>query len=322
MQKIFIIIPDKAPYSLCAKSFAKGFKHAGFYIEKSFSSELDKKNLINFAPDFILCFNFDELNEGILNEVFKKNPNCIFIFDFITAINEKDHKTDIANLKYFEGKKLIFTADKSNLKILENSNYLPCGINVKKYKSFFEKYNQGISIFANPDDINNLKIITDLIDHFGKISVFSDEFDYLHSLENELWEELNSPKLKEAYRKSYCGDVSKERERAKAMSTSFITVIPASHTPKGVDFTVLETIASSGFAICEENSEIKRLFDVGREIETYKYTKELIDKIEFYLEHPSFARSIADNGRMAAVNNHSVQITIRKISDIIKKKFN
>lgn len=321
MQKIFIIIPDKVPYSLCAKSFAKGFKHAGFYIEKSLSSELDKERFIDFNPDIVLCFNFNELNDGVFDELLKKNPNCIFIFDFITAINANEHKIDITNLKYFEGKKLILTTDKSNLKTIENSTYLPCGINVKKYKSNFEKYSRGISVFANPDDINNLKVITDLTEHFGKISVFADEFDYLHSMENELWEELDNPGIKEAYRKSYCGDVSKERERAKAMSTSFITVIPASHTPKGIDFTVFETIASSGFAICEENSEIKRLFDVGREIETYKYTKELIDKIEFYLEHPSFARTIADNGRMAAVNNHSIQITVRKISDIIKKRF-
>ncbi len=321
MQKIFIIIPDKTPYSLCAKSFAKGFKHAGFYMEKSFSSEVDKENLLNFNPDIVMCFDFAELTEGILDEIYQKNQNCIFIFDFITAINKNSQKIDIANLKYFEGKKLIFTADKSNLKSIENSIYLPSGINTKKYKSVFEKYNRGISIFANPDDINNLKIITDLIEHFGKISVFADEFEYLHSLENELWEELDNPDLKEAYRKSYCGSVAEEKERAKAMSTSFITVIPSSHTPNGVDFTVFETIASSGFAICEENPETKRLFDVGREIETYKYTSELIDKIEFYLAHPSFARTIADNARMAAVNNHSIQITIRKISDIIKKKF-
>lgn len=321
MKKIFVIIPDKPPYSLCAKSFAKGCKHAGFYTEKAFSSELDNDTLFEFNPDIILCFDFSELNEGLLKEVHEKNPNCIFIFDILTAINPKAQKKDIQNLKNFVGKKLILTADKSNLTSIEDSVYLPCGVNIKKYKTPFEKYHQGISIFSNPDDINNLKVITDLIGHFGKISLFADEFDYLHSLENELWEEIANPKIKENYRKSYCGDVSSEKERAKAMSASFVTVIPASHTPQGVDFTVFEVIASSGFAICEETPEIKRLFDIGREVETYKYSRELIDKIEFYLEHPSFARSIADNARMAAVNNHSVQIRVRKIFDIINKKF-
>lgn len=319
MQKVFVVLPDKPPYSLCAKSFAKGFKHAGFYMEKSFSSELDDNKFIDFNPDIVMCFDFMELNDGILENLHKINPNCLFIFDFLTAINAKTHKKDIANLSHFGGKKLIFTADKSNLPIIENSVYLPCGVNVRKYKNFFEGYNQGISMFANPDDINNLKIMTDLIEHFGKITFFADEFDYLHSLENELWDELNNPELKDAYRKSYGGDISSERERSKVMSTSFVTVVPASHNHQGVDFTVFEVIASSGFAICEETSEVKRLFDVGREIETYKYSRELIDKIEFYLEHPSFARTIADNARMAAVNNHSVQIRIRTIIDKIKK---
>lgn len=321
MLKIFVVLPDKPPFSLCAKSFAKGFKHAGFYMEKAFSSELDEKKVFDFNPDIVMCFDFTELHDGLLSSLNKINPDCIFIFDFLTAINSKTHKKDILNLEYFEGKKLVLTADKSNLPVIKDSVYLPCGINIKKYKNNFEEYNQGISMFANPDDINNLMIITDLIKHFGKISFFADEFDYLHSLENELWDELNNPELKEEYRKSYCGDVSNEKERAIVMSTSFVTVVPAAQNPQGVDFTVFEVIASSGFAICEENSEVKRLFDVGREIETYKYSKELIDKIEFYIQHPSFARTIADNARMAAVNNHSVQIRIRKIIDIMNKKF-
>lgn len=321
MKKIFVIVPDKPPYSLCAKSFAKGFKHAGFYMEKAISSELDNEELLDFNPDVVLCFDFTELNEGLLNQVYLKNPNCIFIFDILISINPKVQKKDILALENFVGKKLILTADKSNLTSIEGAVYLPCGVNIKKYKTPFEKYNQGISIFSNPDDINNLKIITDLIRHYGKISLFSDEFDYLHSLENELWEEIEDSEVKENYRKSYCGDVSTEKERAKAMSSSFVTVVPASHTPDGVDFTVFEVIASSGFAICEETPEVKRLFDVGREIETYKYSKELIDKIEFYLKNPSFARTIADNARMAAVNNHSVQIRVRKIFDIMNKKF-
>ncbi len=322
MQKIFVIIPDKPPYSLCARSFAKGFKYAGFYTEKVVSSELDASIILDFNPDVILNFGFSELNDGLLQKIFDKNPDCIFIFNFLTALNTNSHKSNIATLNAFSGKKLILTSDKSNLPLIENSIYIPCGINFKKYKNPFQTYNRGISIFANPDDINNLKIITDLIEHFGKISVFSDEFEYLHSLENELWEEIKNPEIKELYRKSYCGDVSNERERAKAMSTSFVTVVPSSHNVSGIDFTVFEVIASSGFAICEENSEVKRLFDVGKEIETYKYSNELIDKIEFYLAHPSFARTIADNGRMAAVNNHSVQIRVRTICDIIKKNFN
>jgi len=321
MKKVYVIMPDNTPYSLCAKSFAKGFKHAGFFVEKSYSSELDNEKVLNFKPDYLMCFNFSELNEGFLEKVKKAVPDCIFIFDFLTHLNKKDNAKNIANLENFDAKKIVITADKSNVRILPNSKYIPSGINYRRYKTAFEGYSNGIVLMSNPDNINVLKIITDLISEFGKISFYANEFDYLNSLENELWSEITDPTIKEDFRASYKGDAAEEKQRAQIFSTSFITVVPITQTPEGVDFRVFEGAASSSFVICEENSEVKRLFDVGREIETYKNTSELNDKIRFYLKHPSFARTIADNARSAAVNNHSIRDRIRRILDIIKKKY-
>lgn len=322
MKKVYVILPDKPPYSLCAKSFAKGFKNSGYFVEKEYSSKLENNKVLNFNPDFVMCFNFSELNEGFLEKIYQNNSDCIFIFDFLTALNPSFDKKNIKKLTDFEAKKIILTADKANLDIIPNCQYLSNGIQYRKYKSFYQGYSDGITILSNPDNINVLKTITDLISEFGKISIYADEIDYVNSLENELWKEINDPKIKELFKQSYKKDIFDEKTRAEVLSTSFITVIPATRMQNGVDYRILEGAASSSFLICEENNEIKRLFDIGREIETYKTNSELTDKIKFYLKNPSIARSIADNARLAAVNNHSVFDRVKKIFSIIKKEYN
>lgn len=314
-------MPDKHPYSLCAKSFAGGFKHVGYFVEKEFSSKLDNEILFEFNPDIVMCFNFSELKEGLLKKIHEKNPDCIFIFDFLVALNAKDEAKNIKKLKSFNAKKIILTADKTNTDILPDATYLPNGINYKKYKSAYHGYSDGITLLSNPDNINVLKIITDLLKEFGQISIYADEIDYMNSLDNELWEEIDDETLKNQFKQSYKSDIPDVKSRAEVLSASFVTVVPATRMQNGIDFRILEAAASSAFVICEENPEIKKRFDVGREIETYKNSEELIQKIRLYLKHPSFARYIADNARLAAVNNHSVRDKVKKISDIIKKFF-
>ncbi len=314
-------MPDKHPYSLCAKSFAKGFKHAGFFVEKENSSKLDNEHVLDFNPDIVMCFNFAELKDGLLDKIYQKNNDCIFIFDFLAALNKKQEKKNLELLDKFQGKKLVFTADKTNLNVFSDAKYLPNGIHYRRYKSSYQGYSNGITILSNPDNINVLKVITDLLAEFGKISIYADEVDYMNSLDNELWSEIENPELKNLFRDSYVSDIADEKSRAEVLSTSFATVVPATRTVNGIDFRILEAAASSAFVICEENPEVIRLFDVGREIETYKTTEELTEKIKLYLKHPSFARTIADNARRAAVNNHAISDRIRKIFTIIKKEF-
>lgn len=318
MQKFFIIKPDKAPYSLCANSYAKGFRLAGFFTEKAFSSELDNDYIKSFAPDYVMCFDFTELKEGLLQELKQINPNCKFIFNFLTKLDEKREKANIELLNNFES--IVFTADKDNLAILPNAHYLPVGVSCKKYKTVFQGYRNTVTVMSNPDNINVLKTIIDLIIHFGKISIYADEFDYINSLENELWAEYDDVHLLELYKASYKGECSKEKDRARVFSSSVITVVPQTEMQHGVDYRIFEGIASSGFVLCESNPEIKRLFDIGHELETYEKPFELIDKVKFYLKNPNIASAIGDNARRAAVNNHSVIIRVKKILEFCDKK--
>ena len=321
MKKIFIIVPDKAPYSLCGKSFVKAFEYSEYYVESAYSSELDNNEVLKFNPDIVMCFNFNELNEGFFDEIRIQNPECIFIFDFLTVMQRIQDIRNIEGLMEFEGNKILLTADKTNLDILPNAVFLPNGVNYKQYKSEFSGCENGITLMSNPDNINVLQVIIDLIKNFGKITFYADETDYIKSLDNELWEDVEDESIKELFKQSYSGDVFTEKDRAKIFSSTLITVVPETGITQGIDYRVLEAAASSAFVICEENSEVIKQFDVGKEIETYKRISELRDKVSFYLKNPSIARSIAENARLAAVNNHSAFDRVKKITEIIRKEF-
>lgn len=319
MQKIYIIKPDRIPYSLCADSYAKGFKHAGFYMEKTFSSELDNDYVEKFNPDILMCFNFNELKEGFLHKLKNNNPKCKFIFNFLVKLDDKKDAKNIKILEDFQADKIILTADKSNLNIIPNSIYIPNGINYKKYKTYWGGYKNNITIMSNPNNINVLKTIIDLIINFGQINIYSDETDYINSLENELWQEYNDYHIKELYKNSYKGEISNAKNRSEIFSSSVINIIPETKTSEGIDYRILEVCASSGFAICEENKEITRLFDVGRELETYNNKTELIDKIYFYIKNSEIASAISDNARRASVNNHSIHDRVKYILKLLEK---
>lgn len=321
MQKIYIISSDNLPYSLCAKSFVHGFRYAGLYTNFVYSSELDKNELLAFNPDIILCFGLNELKDGIFDTVLHLNKDCIFIFDFLTAVDFK--KDDFDLLYNFKGKKLIYTTDINDSKKINGAKYLSCGINFKNYGMKFTGFNSGITLMSNPDNINVLKTITDLISYFGEISVYADEADYVNSLDNELWSEIQDGEIKNKYRKSYKGEIRNESQRAKIFSSSVVNIVPITKSPNGIDYRILEISAASGFTIAEETIAVKKYFDVGHDIETYENSTDLIDKTDFYLKNPSLSWAIGLNARKTIVNNFSSSEVVKKVLrniDSLQKK--
>lgn len=99
--------------------------------------------------------------EKVFAKLHEHCPECIFIFDFLVKADDKKEADNINLLKSFKAKKLILTADKSNLSVIDDSIYLPSGIYYKKYKTIFTGYQSNVSVMSNPDDINVLKTIID-----------------------------------------------------------------------------------------------------------------------------------------------------------------
>ena len=72
-------------------------------------------------------------------------------------------------------------------------------------------------------------------------------------------------------------------------------------------------LACGGFLIAEHSDELEDLFDVGREIESYRTLDELLDKVEHFLEHEDEARAIGARGLEAVRARHTVRHRVREL---------
>jgi len=319
MKKIFIILPDNIPLLLCGKGYSDSLNSNGFFAEQSIISELDDEKVIQFKPDYVMFFDFGEENSELIDNIHKNNKNCIFMF-YLTCLTEKKQELFIKKILNKKLKKIIFTADKDNLKLSDKIIYMPFGINAKKYKTEFNGYKNSVNIVGNPTNCKMTELFEYINQFISNISFYCDETEYIRSIESEHFLKMDEETQK-AFKNAYKGSLSTEKERSKVFSESYINIVLKDKIKSGVDFSVLEVAASGGLAFCEPQEELQRLFDAGREIEIYKDYPTLIQKAIFYTNYPEIARSIGLNARRAAINNHSVYDKIREIIRITDKKF-
>jgi len=75
--------------------------------------------------------------------------------------------------------------------------------------------------------------------------------------------------------------------------------------------------ANGVMQICDNQPYLGRVFEVGKEVVTYRDADELIDKIRYYLEHDDERNKIALNGFMRTVNEYRFSDILRKSADHI-----
>ena len=64
----------------------------------------------------------------------------------------------------------------------------------------------------------------------------------------------------------------------------------------GVNLRIFEALSAGCFLLTDYCDEIADLFDVGSEIETFKTSSEMVDKINYFLSHPDERNQIAARG--------------------------
>lgn len=82
---------------------------------------------------------------------------------------------------------------------------------------------------------------------------------------------------------------------------------------------IFEATGSGSFLLTEHFPNISNFFEIGKEIETYKDGKELIDKIDFYISHPKERELIAFNGQQRCLKDHSMERRAEWLNQIINK---
>lgn len=71
--------------------------------------------------------------------------------------------------------------------------------------------------------------------------------------------------------------------------------------------------------ITDHKVNLHELFNIGKEVETYKSAKELVEKIKFYLKNDRAREKIAKAGQARTLKDHSYQRRMKQLDAILKR---
>ncbi len=292
MDKALIIISDNNKGKYISKGFANSFRELSYFVIEKKIYDLNIEEIKKIKPDIVMIFWTDMNQKDILIDFFKDYQSKI--------ISLAELKNDIP--KEFQRKEnnYIFTSDAKTKKHL-----LIPSIDVKMYKTKFNGFNYNITFSGNPAYKNREIILSRLIQNFGVINLFCRSFDFYKSLDDIYKNKYLDEYFLELYKSSYKGYVENQKELSQIYCSSKINIDMENENKKNINYRVLEITASGGFLIAPENSVIKENFESGYELETYKSTDDLTDKINFYLKNVNIAQMIASKGRIATIGNHN-----------------
>jgi spore maturation protein CgeB len=73
----------------------------------------------------------------------------------------------------------------------------------------------------------------------------------------------------------------------------------------GINLRIFEALAAGCFLLTDHCDEVAQLFRVGEEIETFRSSGELADKVAYYIENPERRLAIARKGHAAFLREHT-----------------
>jgi spore maturation protein CgeB len=83
-----------------------------------------------------------------------------------------------------------------------------------------------------------------------------------------------------------------------------------------VPMRVFDVLACRGFMLAEHSRALADLFDIGREIISYRSVKELHDHVNHYLGDPGSRREIAAAGMEAVIKRHGMESRVACMLEI------
>ncbi|MCP5267989.1 MAG: glycosyltransferase [Zoogloeaceae bacterium] len=73
----------------------------------------------------------------------------------------------------------------------------------------------------------------------------------------------------------------------------------------GINLRIFEALAAGCFLLTDHCDELAELFEIGTEIETFRSSRELVEKVRHYLAHPEARQAIAAAGHAAFLAHHN-----------------
>lgn len=100
------------------------------------------------------------------------------------------------------------------------------------------------------------------------------------------------------------------------MQSKIVLNITRSHfygVETGVNLRIFEALAAGCFLLTDYCDELAEIFEIGEEVEVFRSSQELKDKVEYYLSHPKERLRIAQKGHEKFLANHTWDAKVRHL---------
>jgi len=156
---------------------------------------------------------------------------------------------------------------------------------------------------GTPDDPK--KWVAEIVASQKRVAYVSALSDFgIHVWGDERWREVSAAAPGVQYR----GLAEQGHELTCVYSGADVHVdVNRIYQPEAIPMRVINVMACGGFLIAEHSESIQELFEVGKEIETYRTIDELETKVAHFLEHPGEAQEIARRGLEAVRERHTMR---------------
>ncbi len=309
----------KKTYAYHLKRFIKKlfflFRRPEDYFCYPKASASIKKTLERHAPTLVLVIGFfyPYIDKKELLRLKEKLHFKLFLLDTDTA----NRMSNYQKLIHFVQNDLsvydhIFSFSKGIRDFLINLNILavdffPYG--AKKIPNQKKPETHDIIFVGNPD-IRRLTCLEKIKQH--NITIYGRRWEKYNPLISEgLWGKIQTKDI--WGRPLY--DILSQYKIVVNLNTSVWHALET-----GVNLRVFEALSLSRFLLTEYCEELHDLFDVGKEIETFKSHEELNEKIVYYLEHDHERKQIAEKGYQKFLTTYTwekrLQYLINRIGEL------
>jgi len=281
---------------------AKLISYRKFKFHKTYTTNLIlhkylKREISKFGPDILLVNKGESLHDGFIREISKEGIITVnwTLDDPFGEIDEFNRIGNIDEYDYF------FVFDPYYLSKLReinpNSYYLPCAACPEIHREVIplehRKYEYDIS-FIGSYEKNREEI-----------------FDYLSKIYNLRVSGFGWKNKQYVDRRLYLG-----RNMCVQLNLSKINLnIHAHHSFRGVNLRTFEIPCTRSFQICDNISEIRNLFHIGKEIVCYDSVDDLVELIEYYLDNGGERYRIIKQGYDRVIKEHTL---LHRVGEILR----
>ncbi len=288
------------------RSFIRLTKKKEYYYHPKYTKDVSRA-IRKISPDIILVvgFSYSHINRKTLLKLKKELGFKLFLWDTESG----NMLSNIKKLDFYLKNEIplydrVFSFSKSLTTYMnglghENVSFLPYGLNPIEQDTGEKKSND--LLFVCTPNIRRLHFLEKLKNHDLKVH-------------GKYWKRYTSIMSKQLSEKMSYEDIwSKELYKLVARSKIILNINSHlwSSFESGVNLRIFETLALKGFLLTDYCEELNDVFKLGHEIETFKTSEEMIDKIDYYLKHDNERKQIAKNGHARFMKDYTWEARLK-----------